>query len=317
MGVAGFPILVLSGLEATAQSYPTKPIRLILPQAAGGGGDISARVIAQKLSEAIGQQVVVENRPGAGGIVGVDAAAKSAADGYTFVFGTNTTMAANISLYSKLPFDPVKDFTPLAMAFAAHYAFVVHPSVPANNLKELVALAKAKPGQLNYGSGTSSAQICMEMLKSMAGVDITMVPYKSIAQSMTDLIAGTLQIGCEPLLTAMPNAKVGKLRALAGPSPKRTGLAPELPTAAEAGFPGLEYVAWIGFFAPAGTPADRVNKLSGELLKVLRQPDTLDKFKGFGFEPMVAGPEELGAFQKTEISRSAKVVKEAGIAKIE
>ncbi len=311
--IAGLVTVGLSGLDAGAQSYPTKPLRLIVPQGAGGGSDIGARVIAQKLSEAIGQQVVVENRPGAGGIIGVDAAAKSAPDGYTLLLGSNTTMAANVSLYSKLPFDPVKDFTPLATAAAAHFSFVVHPSVPVNNMKELVALAKSKPGQINYGAGTSSAQICTEMLKSSAGIKLTYVPYKSSSQALSDLMAGHIQLICEPLVTAMPNVKAGKIKILAVTSPERVSSVPELPTVAEAGIPGVEYVAWIGLFAPAGIPKDVVNKLSGELLKVLKQQETMDKLKSVGFEPLVAGPEGLGALQKADIARQAKVIKEAGI----
>ncbi len=305
-------MLALAAVEAGAQAYPSKPIRMIVPQGAGGTTDMWARMIAQKTGEALGQQVVVENRPGAGGIIGVDAAAKAAADGYTILFGSNTTMAANVSLYSKVPFDPVKDFTPLAMAIAAHFVFVVNPSVPVNNMRELIALAKSKPGQLNYGSGTGSAQICTEMLKSMAGVNITMVPYKSSPQALTDLMAGQVQVLCEPLATAMPQAKTGKLRVLAVTSAKRTNLAPEIPTVGEAGVPGYEYVAWVGFFAPAGTSRDIAAKLSDEILKVLKQPETIEKIKSTGGDPVPAGAEELSAILKADIARLAKVIKEGG-----
>ena len=313
VGMLAVGMLALAAVEAGAQAYPSKPIRMIVPQGAGGSTDIWARMIAQKMGEALGQQVVVENRPGAGGIIGVDAAAKAAADGYTILFGSSTTVAANVSLYSKVPFDAVKDFTPLAMAIAAPFVFVVNPSVPVNNMRELIALAKSKPGQLNYGSGTNSAQICTEMLKSLAGVNITMVPYKSSPQALTDLMAGQLQVLCEPLASAMPPVKAGKLRVLAITSLKRSQLAPEFPTVAEAGVPGFEYVAWVGFFAPAGTPRDIAAKLSAEILKVLKQPETIEKLTSTGAEPIPAGGEELGAIQKADIARLAKVIREGGI----
>ena len=313
VGMLAVGMLALAAVEAGAQAYPSKPIRMIVPQGAGGSTDIWARMIAQKMGEALGQQVVVENRPGAGGIIGVDAAAKAAADGYTILFGSSTTVAANASLYSKVPFDPVKDFTPLAMAIAAPFVIVVNPSVPVNNIRELIALAKSKPGVLNYGSGTSSAQICTEMFKSLAGVNITMVPYKSSPQALTDLAAGQLQVLCEPLASAMPQVKAGKLRVLAVTSPNRTGMAPEFPTVAEAGVPGFEYVAWVAFFAPAGTPRDITAKLSAEILKVLKHPETIEKLKSTGGEPIPAGAEELGAAHKADIARLAKVIREAGI----
>ncbi len=305
--------LALGPIEAGAQTYPSKPIRIILPQGAGGSTDIVARMIAQKLGESLEQHVVVENRPGAAGIIGVDAVAKAAPDGYTILLGSSTMMAANISLYSKLPFDPVKDLTPLAMAAAAHFVFAVHPSVPANNIKELIALAKAEPGKLNYGSGSSSAQICVEMLKSLARVDITMVPYKSSSQALNDLMAGQVQLVCEPPTTAVPNAKAGRLRILAITSPERTSIAPEYPTVAEAGVPGFEYEAWVGFFAPAGIPKNIAAKLSAEIVKVLEQPDLVKKIKSVGFKPIPASAEQLAAIQKAEIARLAKVIKEAGI----
>ncbi|MDO9401996.1 MAG: tripartite tricarboxylate transporter substrate binding protein [Polaromonas sp.] len=307
-------LFVFSQAQYTAaQTWPAKPIRMIVPQGAGGSTDIWARMIALKMGEALGQQVVVENRPGAGGIIGVDAAAKAAADGYTILFGSSTTVAANVSLYSKVPFDPIKDFTPLAMAVVAPFVFVVNPSLPVHNMKELIALAKSKPGELNYGSGTNSAQICTEMLKSLAGVNITMVPYKSSPQALTDLMAGQLQVVCEPLASSMPQVKAGKLRVLAVTSAKRTALAPEFPTVVEAGIPGFEYTAWVGFFAPAGTPKDIASKLGTEILKVLKQPDTLEKLKSAGAEPIPGNAEELAAIHKADIARLTKVIKEAGI----
>ncbi|GMV54705.1 MAG: hypothetical protein AMXMBFR6_05100 [Betaproteobacteria bacterium] len=298
--------------NAFSDTYPSKPIKMIVPQGAGGSTDILARLVAQKLGEALGQSVVVENRPGAGGIVGVDAAAKSAPDGYTILFGSSTTMAANVSLYSKIPFDPVKDFAPIAMTAAAYFTFIVPPSQPIKNMQELVALAKSKPGQLNFGSGTGSAQICTEMLKSLAGINLTVVPYRSSPQALNDLLAGQLQGLCEPLTTSVPNAKAGKVRMLAVTSAKRTSMAPELPPVADT-VPGFEYIAWVAFFAPAGTPKEITQRLSAELVKLLKNPDNIERIKGIGFEPIPGGQEELAAALKTEIARLGKVIREAGI----
>ncbi|GMV56401.1 MAG: hypothetical protein AMXMBFR6_22060 [Betaproteobacteria bacterium] len=298
---------------AQAQAYPNRPLRMIVPQGAGGGTDILARFVAQKVSEGFGQQVVIENRPGAGGIIGVEAAAKAPADGYTLMIGSNTTMAANVGLYAKLPFDPVRDFTPLAMAAAAHFVIAVHPSVPATNMAELIALARSKPGQLNVGFGTSSAQICGEMLKSMAGMPVTMVPYRSSPQALNDLLAGQVQMICEPLATSAPHAKAGKLKLLAIASPKRSVLAPELAPVSDT-VPGFDYVAWVAFYAPAGMPRDVHARLSGEIFKILSNPDNIEKIKAIGgFEPMPAGPDELARVQKADIVRLTKIIKEAGI----
>jgi len=304
--------LAVSVVEASAQTYPVRPIRLIVPLAAGGGTDIWSRIIAQKLGDALGQPVVVDNRTGAAGVIGVDAAAKAPADGYTILIGGGSTMAANVSLY-KLPYDPVNDFVPLANAVSMQFAFVVNPSLPASNMKDLIALSKARPGELNYGSATNAAQICTEMLKSMTGANIARVPYKSTAQALTDLFGGTLQVICEPLATAIPSMKAGRLKALAVTGSRRSVLAPEVPTVAETGVPGFEYVSWVGFFAPAGTPKDIVGKLSAEIIKVLKDSATVEKLKAAGAEATPTGAEELGVILKEDITRFAKVIKEAGI----
>lgn len=313
-GVVGAVVLAVTGGHASAQSYPAKPIHLIVPLGAGGASDVVARVIAQKLSERLGQTVIVENRPGAEGIIGMEYAAKAAPDGYTLVLGSSTTLAANFSLRSKLPFHPVTDFVPVAMAVKnAFNILVIHPSIPAKNLKEFIALAKAKPGQMFYGTGTSGSKICVEMFKTMAGVNLTMVNYKSSPQALIDLMGGQVHLVCEPVGTSIGAINLGKLRALGTTSPTRVAGAPNVPTVAEAGLPGFEYSAWVGVFAPAGTPRPVVDKLGTEITNVLRQPETVSKIESVGFDPMIGGPEELAALLKTEISRAAKVVKDAGI----
>lgn len=296
-----------------AQDFPNRPLRLIVPQGPGGGSDVGARIVAERLARALGQPIVVENRPGAGGVIGVDAAAKSAPDGYTMVLGSNTTMAANVSLYSKLPFDPLRDFAPLAITFAASFGIVVHPSVPVTNLKELVALAKARPGQLNFGSGTSSAQICAEMFKFAAGIDLAYVPYRGSPQALADLLSGQVQLICDPLATALPLVKSGKLRMLAVTSPRRSMFAADMPTMAEAGVPNVEYTAWLGLFVPSATPREIRARLSSELMKVMRQPETADALAKAGLDPLVLGPEEALDYWKADIERQAVVIKRAGM----
>ena len=307
-------LLAVTGGPASAQSYPSKPIHLIVPLGAGGATDLVARVVAEKLGERFGQAVVIENRPGAEGIIGMDAAAKSAPDGYTLVLGSSTTLAANFSLRSKLPFHPVTDFVPVAMALKNSFnILVINPKVPAQNLAEFIALAKSKPGEMFYGTGTSGSKICVEMFKTMAGVNLTMVNYKSSTQALNDLMGGQVQLVCEPVGTSMAVINAGKLRALGTTSPSRLAGAPNVPTIAEGGLPGYAYSAWVGVFAPAGTPRPIVDKLSAEIANVLRQPDTASKIVSVGFEAMIGGPEELAALLKSEISRAAKVVKDAGL----
>lgn len=313
-GVIGAVLLSVTGGHASAQSYPSKPIHLIVPLGAGGATDLVARVVAEKLGERFGQAVIVENRPGAEGVIGMEAAAKSAPDGYTLVLGSSTTLAANFSLRSKLPFHPVTDFVPVAMALKnAFNILVINPNVPAQNLREFIALAKSKPGVMFYGTGTSGSKICVEMFKTMAGVNLTMVNYKSSTQALNDLMGGQVHLVCEPVGTSMAAINAGKLRALGTTSPNRLAGAPNVPTVAEAGLPGFAYSAWVGVFAPAGTPRSIVDKLNTEITNVLRHPETVSKIESVGFDPMIGGPEELAALLKTEISRAAKVVKDAGI----
>ena len=312
--LAGATLLGLVCAQAGAQVYPAKPIRLIVPLGAGGATDLVARVVAEKLGERLGQAVVVDNRPGAEGVIGMDAAAKSAPDGYTLVLGSSTTLAANFSLRSKLPFHPVNDFAPVATAFKnAFNILVIHPNVPAQNLREFITLAKAKPGEIFYGTGTSGSKICVEMFKAMAGIQLTMVNYKSSAPALNDLMGGQVQLVCEPVGTSIQAINAGKLRALGTTSPNRLAGTPNVPTVAESGLPGFEYSAWVGVFAPAGTPRAIVGKIGAELAVVLRQPETAARIEGVGFDPMVGGPDVLSDLLRTEIARAAKVVREAGI----
>ena len=304
--------LLLAG-PAPAQEFPNRPIRMIVPQGAGGSTDIVARVVGQALGESLGQPVVAENRPGAGGIIGADTVAKASPDGYTILFGSSTTMAANAYLYKKLPFDPVRDFAPLALTAVTDFAMLVPATSPAANLREFIALAKSRPGQFNYGYGTSSGLLCAEMLKSAAGIDIVKVAYKSSPQSVSDLIANQLQFLCEPLTTSLPAAKSGKVRILAVTGARRTPFAPELPTAQEAGAPGVEYQAWVAFFAPVGLPREAAARMSAELVRVTSLPAVAQRIRGVGVPPPPGGAQQLAATQKDEMARIEKVIKAAGI----
>lgn len=302
---------VLAVLAARAQDYPSRPLRLIVPQGPGGASDVGARVVAERLGRALGQPIVIENRPGAGGSIGVDAAAKASPDGYSLVLGSNTTMAANASLYSRLPYEPMRDFAPLGLIFAANFGIVVHPSVPAASLQQLVALAKSRPGQLNYGAGTSSAQICIEMLKLAAGIELTHVPYKGSPQALNDLLSGQVHLICDPLATALPQVKAGTLRILAVSSRQRSSFAPDVPTIAEAGVPGVEYTAWLGLFVPSRTPREARLHLAAALATVMRQPETAEALIKAGLEPLAVGPEEAMVLWKDDLERQAAVIKRA------
>lgn len=302
-------------LGVNAQEFPTRPIRMIVPLAAGGATDVVARLIADKLSEQIKQPVIVENRPGAQGMIGVEAAAKAAPDGYTLVFGSSTTMAAISSLYAKLPFDPIEDFAAVAKALDNAYNVLLVPStLPVNNVAELIAYAKANPTKLNYGAGTASSRICIEMLKVLSGASITFVPYKTSTQALNDLMGNQVQLVCEPTGSGMAQVATGRLRAIAVTGPNQIDEAPGV--AAVAQTPGLKdygHWSWLAFFTRAGTPAEVVNKLSNELLKVLANPEIASKIKKFGFDVVPSGPKELAALQKEAVAKYAKIVKDAGI----
>jgi len=309
--------LVLVGVcqAGLAQTYPAKPIRIVVPFPPGGIADLFARVIGQKFGEAWGQPGVVENRPGAGGNIGAEIVAKSPPDGYTLVTGSIGTHAVNVSLFSKLAYDPIRDFAPVALIMEAEGLLVVHPSLPAKSVKELIALAKSRPGQIAYasaGHGTA-AHLSGELFKSMAKVNLVHVPYKGNVPALTDLIAGQTSLLFATMPTALPHVQSGRLRALAVTSSSRSPAAPELPTIAEAALPGYSVTNWIGFFAPAGTPRDIVVKLNAEVVRIMQAPDIQKRLatEGAKFSPWT--PEQFGGFVKTEQTKWAKVVKEAGI----
>jgi tripartite-type tricarboxylate transporter receptor subunit TctC len=312
-------LLVLVASAAMAQSFPQRPVRLVVPYPPGSGTDIVARILAQKLSEGWDQQVIVDNRPGAGAIIGVDAVAKAAPDGYTIGIADTGPLAINPALYPKLPYHPVRDFAPVTVVATLPFMLVVHPGVPARNVAELVALAKSKPGQINYASvGNGSAvHLATELFKSRAGIDLTHIPYKGSAPALQGVLSGEASVMFVNLLSAMPLVKAGKLRALAAAPGTRIGALPDLPTIAEAGVPGYEFQAWFGIVAPAGTPKPVVDRLNQELRRVIALPDVRDLLinKG-GFEPVGSTVESFTSLIPSEMERWGKLVRETG-AKVE
>ena len=308
---------VLEGVyaDAPAQEYPVKAIRFIAPNLPGGPTDILARLIGQKLAESFGQPVVIENRAGAGGNIGTEAAAKSPPDGYTLVTGNNATFGANVSLYKHLAFDPIKDFAPIVLVGTQPNILVVHPSLPVTSVKQLIALAKARPGELNYaGSGMGAvAHLAAEMFKSMAGVNIVHIPYKSAGPALVDVIAGQHQLMFATSLSVQPHIKSARLRALAVTTAKRSRLMPELPTIAEAGVPGFEAMTWHGVLTTGGTPPAIVNKLSAEINRILQLPDVRERLGALGAEIIGGTPKEFADHIQREIPKWAKVIKDAGV----
>jgi len=302
-------------MDAFAQAYPSKPIRYIVPFPAGGGQDLVVRALAPRMSEALGQTVIVDNRPGAATMVGAELAAKSPPDGYTVFNGSNTTLAINPNLYSKVPYDPIKDFVAVTQIASLPNLLVVHPSLPVRTVKELAALARNRPGQLNYGSsGTGTpAQLAGVMFGDEAHAKLVHVPYRGSSQALTALISGETQMMFGSMTSTLPFVKSGRLRAIAVTGAKRSLAAPEVPTVAEAAFPGFEAVTWYGLFVPAGTPAAIVSKLNAEVVKILRAPDFRDWLVAQGADPVGSTPDELAAFVKTELVKYAKIVKDSGM----
>jgi tripartite-type tricarboxylate transporter receptor subunit TctC len=292
-----------------------KPIRIIVPFPPGGIADLFARIVGQKFNEAWGQPGVVENRPGAGGNIGAELVAKSAPDGYTLVTGSIGTHAVNVSIFRKLGYDPIRDFAPVSLIMEAEGLLVLHPSVPVKSVKELIALAKARPGQLAYasaGHGTA-AHLAGELFKSMAKVDMVHVPYKGNVPAITDLIAGQTSLLFATMPTVLPHVSTGRLKALAVTGSARAAAAPQLPTVAEAALPGFSVTNWIGFFAPAGTPRDVVAKLNAEVARTMQAPDIQKRLASEGAKFSAWTPDQFAAFVKAEMTKWAKVVKEAGI----
>jgi tripartite-type tricarboxylate transporter receptor subunit TctC len=310
----GAAFALLAAGVAGAQSWPAKPIRWIVPFAPGGTTDILARTISDKLTIALGKPVIVENNPGAGGGVGAVQTAKAAPDGYTIMGGTISTHAINASLYKTLPYDPVKDFTPITLIARVPNLLVVNPDVPAKNVKELIALMKANPSKYTFassGNGTSQ-HLSGELFKSMAGVDMQHIPYKGSPAALQDVVSGQVTMTFDNITTAWPLAKAGKLRALAVTTAKRSPIAPDVPTLAEAGLAGYEIGSWQGVFAPAGTPVDVVKRLNTEIVKIINMPDVREKLVGLGAEPVGNTPDEFAALVKGEVVKWAAVVKQSG-----
>lgn len=309
-------VAVLASLCATAfaQNYPARPIRMILGFAPGGSTDLVARVVAQKMSESWGQQVVVDNRPGANGIIGADLVAKANADGYSLLLSSIGPMAINASLY-KMPYDIVADFAPVTYTGNVTNLLVVHPSVAATNVKELIALAKAQPGKLTFGSsGTGGApHMAVELFRILAKVSVTHVPYKGGGPAMADLVGGQISGSFASMPSSIPFVRAGKLRALAVTAPKRSPVEPTVPTISEAGIPGFSVLDWQGLFTTGKTPPAVVNKLNAEVVRILALPDVVEKLAVAGVEIQTSTPKEWGEFVKSEIAKWSKVVKEAGV----
>jgi tripartite-type tricarboxylate transporter receptor subunit TctC len=307
--------LALPAAQALAQkSYPNKAIRMIVPFAPGGSNDIMGRLVAAKLTESMGQQVVVDNRPGASGIVGTDLAAKAAPDGYT-VLVMSLTFTVNPSIRSKLPYDTEKDLVPVTLIASAPLILVVHPSLPVKSVKEFIAYAKANPGKLNFGSGGpgSTPHLAGEMLKTMARLEMTHVPYKGGGPALADLLGGQIQLMLENIPSTLPFVKSGKLRVLAVTSKKRSPTVPDVPTLDEAALKGYELTGWNGLFVPRGTPRAIVNQLHAETVKALAAPDVKERLAAMSAEPGGESPEKFAVFIKAEIGKWAKIAKEAGL----
>jgi tripartite-type tricarboxylate transporter receptor subunit TctC len=297
-----------------AQAWPSKPIKYVVPFAPGGTTDILGRTIAEKLSVALGQPVVIENKPGAGGGVGAEMVAKSPPDGYTIMGGTISTHAINASLYKNLGYDPVRDFVPITLIARVPNMLVINPALPAKDVKELIALLKANPGKYSFassGNGTSQ-HLSGELFKTMTGVDMQHIPYKGSPPALADVVGGQVAMTFDNITTAWPLAKGGKLRAIAVTTAARSSIAPEIPTLAEAGLVGYEVGSWQGVFAPAGTPPDIVKRLNTEIVRIINSPDVREKLAALGAEPAPNTPEEFAALVKADVAKWADVVKKSG-----
>lgn len=308
-------VVTLASLHAAAQNYPVKPIRIVVPFPAGGPTDLLARLVAQRLVEAWGQQVLIDNRPGGGGIIGGQIAAKSAADGYNVYLGGVTTLVVSTYTHKNRPYDDLRDFLPITLATMQPLLLMTHPSVPAKTLREFIALAKRLPGDINYGTSGpgGSGHLAGELLQGMAKIKIVHVPYRGQPPAMNDLIAGQVQSLFGSPLAMAPHIRVGKVRALAITGDKRSKAVPEVPTFAEAGLPGFDAGTWNGFMVPTGTPRAIVDKLNTEIVKILRAPNTLERLAADGSIAIGNTPEEYAAFLKAEHAKWSKVVREANI----
>ena len=307
-------LLAFCAAGAPAQSYPTRAIKLVVPSSPGGGTDIVARILGQKLSEQLGQQFVVENRAGAGTVIGNDAVAKSAPDGYTLLMGLST-LAINPSMYAKLPYDALRDFAPISQSVSACNILIVHPSVPAKTVAQLIALAKAKPGSLTFGSAGAGTNphLSGELFKSLAHIDMVHVPFKGSGQSVISQLAGEIAANFPSVPTAMPYIKAGRLRGLGVTTLKRAQALPDVPSIAEAGLPGYEATQWFGLLAPAGTPRTIIDRLYQESSRALRSADMKERMTAEGLEVVAGTPEEFAGYIRSETEKWTQVIKAAGI----
>ncbi len=317
-GMSGTVVLLACAVLAPsgiAQTYPSKPVRIVAPFAPGSTIDIIGRLIAPRLGEALGHPVLVDNRPGAGGMVGMDFVAKAAPDGYTLVIGALGPMAMNPVLYPRTPFDPVRDFAPVTLLATGPVVVAIHPSVPARTVKELVALAKKNPGQLNFGSPGvgSSPHLTGELIKMLTGSDFVHVPYKGNAEALTDLISGRVSIVFSGLPPVVPLAKAGRVRVIATTGSQRIAGMPDVPTISEAGLPGAKVLIWYGLVAPAATPKDVVTRLNAQTVKIMAAPDMRDRFTQQGIDPETSTPEQFGELIRSEYARWTQVIRASGI----
>jgi len=299
---------------AFAQSYPSRAIRLVVPFPPGGGpADILGRAIAQKMSERFGQQVIVDNKPGANTIIGAEAVAKAPPDGYTLLMAIDSTLTMNPTLYRKLPYDPLKDFDPVSLIANVPTMLVVNKDVPVNNVRELIALAKSKPGQIMFGTGTLATHLAGELFNSMAGTKMINVPYKGASGSIAAIIAGEVPVSFSGVSTALVNWKAGRVKVLAAMGATRLPQAPEVPTVAEAGVPGYEAQVWQSIVVPAGTPREIIAKLNAELTRIMKLADTRERLSVVGIEPTSSTPEELAAFIQSETAKWSRIIKDIGL----
>ena len=313
--LAAWVVLALLAGTAAAQTYPSRPVRMMVPFPAGGGSDTMGRIVASRLGERLGQQIVVENRPGAAGSIGADIAARAPADGYMILLGSTSELVQYPNVNPKIPYDPLRDFTPVSLVGTIPMVLVVHPSLPVKNVKDLVAMAKARPGEINFGSAGQGAttHLAVELFVLLTGVKLTHVPYKGSPQAVTDLVAGNVQLGIPTMPAALPFIKSGRVKVLGVTTAKRASNLPDVPTLSEAGVKGYEAALWTGILAPAGTPAQIINRLNGEIAKVLELKDVRDALARQGAEAESSTPQEFAAFLKREYAKWAKVVKESDI----
>jgi len=311
-------IAALAGSSAEpvfAQSYPSKPVRIIVAQAPGAQSDLFTRLLGQKLGESLGQPVVSEPRPGAGGMLGAEVAARAAPDGYTLLMGTNSTHGSNPALYSKLPYDPIRDFAPISLTVVTPYVLTTHPSLPVDTLKQLIAFAKSRPGQLNYASAGngSTHHLCGELLKSMGGIAIVHVPYKGGPPATAAVLGGEISMHFSSVSALHPHIKSGRLKAMGVTATRRSNLLPDVETMSEAGLPGFEMLSWFGLLAPAATPKAIVSRLNSETIRALATPEVKSSIAAQGSEAMPGSPEQFADYIKSEIARIGTIARAAGI----